>query len=68
MTQYFLKPYERFCGNVKVELDLSSCATVVDTLKLKDVTGLETEVDKLDEYKLKNVPVNLRKILVQGTE
>ena len=39
MTQYFLKPYERFCGNVKVELDLSSCATGatgVDTLKLKD--------------------------------
>ena len=34
----------------------------------KDVAGLETEVDKLDEYKLKNVPVNLRKILVQGTE
>ena len=27
MSQYFPKPYERPGGNVKVELDLSHCAT-----------------------------------------
>ena len=30
MSQYFLKPYERFSENVKVEIDLSNCARKAD--------------------------------------
>ena len=30
MSQYFPKPYDRFGGNIKVELDLSNSVTKAD--------------------------------------
>ena len=39
MSQYFPKPYNRFGGNVKAELDLSNYATKTD---LKGATGIDT--------------------------
>ena len=73
MSQYFLKPYRRFGGNVKVELDLPTYATKAD---FKNATGadpsklavkpdwasLKAEVDKIDVDKLKTVPVDLSKL------
>ena len=70
MSQYFPKPYNRFGGNVKVELALSNYATKTD---LKGATGidmsnlalksnlakLKAEVDKVDVDKLKTVPTDL---------
>ena len=64
MSQYFPKPYNRFGGTLKVELDLSNYATRTD---LKGATGtdksnlalksnlakLKAEVDKTDVDKLK---------------
>ena len=69
MSQFFPKP--KYSGaNVKVELDLSNYArkadlknaTGVDTLdfaKKIDLANLKSDVDKLDDDKLKNVPSNL---------
>ena len=59
MSQYFLKPFRSFGGNINVEVDLSNYATKTD---LKNIThidtsnfalktnsaSLKTEVDKLD--------------------
>ena len=56
-------------ANVKVKLDLSDCATKIDfknataveTLKFAnkvDLANLNSNVDKLDIDKLKNVPTN----------
>ena len=73
MSQYFLKPFRSFGGNIKVKVDLSNYATKTD---LKNVThidtssfalkinldNLKTEVDKLDTDKLKTVPVDLSKL------
>ena len=67
MSQYF-PPYRSSGRNIKVELDLSSYETKTD---LKNVThvdvssfasktylvSLKTEVDEIDAYKLKAVPV-----------
>ena len=39
MSQYFLKPYERSCENVKVELSLSN---YVAKAGLKEATGVDT--------------------------
>ena len=58
-------------GRVKVELDLSNYATKTDLKDLKkvgtskcpkrvDLANLKSNVDKLDNYKLENVPTNLR--------
>ena len=72
MSQYF-PPYGSSTGNIKVELDLSNCATKKDT---KDITHIdaidfasktnfaasETEVDKIDTDKLKKVPNDLAKL------
>ena len=68
-SKYFLKP-KSLAANLKVELDLSNYATKVD---LKNVTGvdtldfakktdlsnLESDLDKLDIDKFKNIPSNL---------
>ena len=73
MSQYFPKPYERLGRNMKVELDLTDCATKAD---LKEATGVDTsnlaaksdlailkpEVDKIDEDKLKTVPTDITKL------
>ena len=69
MSECFPKP-NSLGANVKVELDLSNCATKTD---FKNATGVDTsslakktnlailksDVDKLDIDKLKNVPTNL---------
>ena len=73
MIQYFPKPYGRFGGNIKVELDLSSYATKANlkgptgtntsNLTLKsNLAKLKPEVDKIDADKLKTVPVDKSKI------
>ena len=73
MSEYFLKPFRSFAGNITVKVDLSNYATKTD---LKNVThvdtssfalktslaNLKTEVDKLDTSKLKTVPVDLSKL------
>ena len=67
MSQYFLKPYDCFGGNFKVELDLPNYETKtdlkgaawVDTSNLtakSDSASLKTEVDKIDRKKLKTAP------------
>ena len=73
MSQYFLKPFRSFGGNINVKVDLSNYVTKTD---LKNVThvdassfalkanlaNLKTEVDKLDIDKLAPVPVDLSKL------
>ena len=69
MSQYFLKPYEPFGGDINFKVDLSNYATKsyiknishVDTssFALKtNLANLITEVDKLDIEKLVPVPVD----------
>ena len=72
MSKYF-PPYNNSSKNIKVELDLSNCATKKD---IKDITlidasgfaskttlaALKTEVDKIDTDKLKTVPNDLAKL------
>ena len=73
MSRNFPKPYDRFGGNVKVELDLSNYgakadlkgATGADTSNLaakSDLASLKAETDKIDIDKLKTVPVDLSKL------
>ena len=72
MSQYFPKPYEPFGGDIiNVKVDLSNYATKTDiknilhvdtssfALKL-NLTGLKTELGKLDIDKLVPVPVELK--------
>ena len=47
-SQYFPKPYDRFGGNVKVELDLSNYGTQTD---LKGATGIDTSNLKVSKHK-----------------
>ena len=65
MSQYFLKPYRSFGGNINVKGDLSNYATkadlknaaAVDASKLaakSDLANLKAEVDKIDIGKFKN--------------
>ena len=69
MSQYFLKPYETFFGDINVKVDLSNFATKTDIKNIVHVdtssfglktnlANLKTEVDKLDINKLKNLPNN----------
>ena len=64
MSQYFLKPFEPFEGDINVKVDLSNYATKsdlknatgIDTSKLaakSDLVSLKAEVNKLDIDKLK---------------
>ena len=73
MSQYFLKPFKHFRGNINVKVDLSSYATKTDLKKVTHVdtssfalktnlANLKTEVDKLDIDKLVPVPVDLSKL------
>ena len=73
MSQYFLKPYEPFLGDINVKVDLSKSATKSD---LKNVThvdvsnfalksnlaSLKTKEDKLGIDKLTPVPNDLAKL------
>ena len=73
MSQFFLKPYEPFDGNINVKVDLSNYPTKaamknishVDTLSFAlktNLANLKTEVNKLDIAKLVPVPVDLGKL------
>ena len=66
MSEYFLKP-KSLRANVKVELDLPKYATKADLrnatgidrldfAKSADLANLKSDIDKLDIYRLKNVP------------
>ena len=73
ISQYFLKPFKSFGGNINVKVDLSNYTTKTD---LKNVThvdsssfalkanlaSLKSEVDKLDVNKLSSVPVDLSEL------
>ena len=73
MSQYFLKPYEPFGGDINVKVDLSNYATKADIKNISHVdtssfalktnlANLKTEVDKLDIDKLVPVPADLSKL------
>ena len=73
MSQYFPKPHEPFGGDINVKVDLSNYATKTDIKNISHIytsnfplksnlTGLKTEVDKLDIDKLAPVPVDLSKL------
>ena len=73
MSQYFLKPYEPFRGDINVKVNLSNYATKTDlknilhadtsTFALKsNLASLKTEVDKPDIDKLTPVPNDLAKL------
>ena len=73
MSKFFPEPYEPFCGEINVTVDLSNYAaktdlnnvTHVDTssFELKtNLANLKTEVDKLDIDKLVPVPTDLSKL------
>ena len=66
MSQYFLKPYEPFGGDINVKVYLSNYATKTDLKNVSHVdvssfalksnlAKLKTEVDKLDIGKLANI-------------
>ena len=73
MSQYFLKPYQPFGGDINVKVVISNYATKTD---LKNVTHvdvssyalksnlatLKTEVYQLDIDKLTSVPIDLAKL------
>ena len=73
MTQYFSKPYERFGGDINVNVDLSNYATKTDIRNISHVdissfalksnlASLKTEVDKVDIDKLVHVALDLNKL------
>ena len=73
MSQYFLKPYEAFVGDINVKVDLSNYATKADIKNISHVdtssfalktnlASLKTKVDKLDIDKLVPVPVDLSEL------
>ena len=73
MSHCFPKPYSRFGGDVKVELDLSNYATKCNAKKAAGVVTstfakkihyicLKSDVDKLDIDKLKTVLTNLNNL------
>ena len=72
-SQYFLKPYEPFGGNINVKVDLSNNATKgniknishvdISSLVLKsNLASLKTENNNLDIGKLVPAPVDLSKL------
>ena len=73
MSQYFLKPYEPFGGDINVKVDLSNYATKADIKNISyvdssisalksNLVSIKTEVDKSNIDKLVPVPVDLSKI------
>ena len=72
MSQYFLKPFRIFEGNINVKVDLSNYAAKADIKNISHVdtsfalktnlASLKTEVDKLDIDKLVPGAVDLSKL------
>ena len=73
MSQYFPKPYEPFCGDINVKVDLYNYTTKADIKNISHVDTsrfalksnlaiLKTEADQLDIDKLVPVPVDLSKL------
>ena len=73
ISQYLPKPYEPFAGDINVKVDLSNYATKTDIKNISQIdtsgfalksnlTGLKTEIDKLDIDKLVLVPFDLSKL------
>ena len=73
MSQYFLKPYRPFSGDIKVKVGLSNYASKADIKNISPVdtsilalktnlASLKTEVGKLGICKLAPVPVDLSKL------
>ena len=73
MSQYFLKPWEPFGGDINVKVELSNYATKADTKNISHIdtssfalksslASLKTEVDKLGIDKLVLVPADLSKV------
>ena len=73
MSQYFLKTYEAFGGDINVKVDLSNYAPKSDIKNISHVdtssfalksnlSNLKTEVDKLDIDKLKPLPDDVSKL------
>ena len=73
MSQYFPEPYKHFGGDINVKVDLSNYATRTDLKKAirddmsklaakSDLASLKAEIDKIDVYKLKTVPIDLSKL------
>ena len=73
MSQYFPEPYKHIGGDINVKVDLSNYATRTDLKKAirddmsklaakSDLASLKAEIDKIDEKKLKAVPVDLSKL------
>ena len=73
MSEYFLKPYKLFGGNISVKLDLSDYATKADLKSAMGVNAsklatnsnlakLKAEIDKINIDKSMTVPVDLSKL------
>ena len=73
MSQYFLKPYKPFGGDINIKVDLSNYATKTDIKNIlhidtsgfvlkSNLSSLKTEADKLDIDKLVPVPVDFSKL------
>ena len=73
MSKYLSKPYELFCGDINVKVNLLNYATKDDIENITHVdtsnfalktnlANLKSEVDKLDVDKLKPVPTDLSKL------
>ena len=73
MSQYFLKPYEPFGGDINVKVDISNYATKADIKRISHVdtsrfswktnlASMKTEFDQLDIDELVPVPVDLNKL------
>ena len=73
MSNHFRRRYKRFYGDISVKVDLSNYATKIDLKNVSHVdvssfalksnlASLMTEVDKIDNHKLKTVPVDLAKL------
>ena len=73
MSQYFLKPYEPFGGDINVKVDPSNYATKADIKNISyvgtssfalkaNLANLKSKVDKLDIDKLAPVPTDLSKL------
>ena len=73
MSQYFLKPFDPFSGDINVKVDLSNYGTRADIKNISHIdtssfalktnlANLKTEVDKLNIDKLVPVPTDLSKL------